>query len=461
MALFSFVADDLTGASDVLAQAHRYGLEAVLVMGDAPLPADADVVGIAGPARSLGGAAFDTRVRADLARLAATPSEVLLYKVCSTFDSSPTTGSIGRGIDLLHERFPDHGPIAVAPAQPGFGRYTAFSDHYAAHAGAVYRLDRHPVMSSHPSTPMHEADLRQVLATQLQHDAPFEDGTQREDGVPVGSIHLPAYDTGAFGEAWAQQRAGTGMPAFVVDAVSDAHLDVVAAALRSDAQRRSPAIVVGSGGIMAALARTVTSTETLPRPLPSASGPVLAVSASASSVTAAQLQDAVDHGWIDVPVDPALLHGPDPAQHAGLVEQVSAALADGHHVVVHTTRGGTDPRYAATGPLDAAYVGTLLGGIAVAMAGAGLTRDIAVLGGDTSSHALTAMGVRELRVTDQFVTAAPICRADEAAAVAGCRLVLKGGQVGPIDLLRRFAGDTATSSTTDSVNHRKATPCEQ
>ncbi|TDL38123.1 four-carbon acid sugar kinase family protein [Kocuria rosea] len=449
MALFSFVADDLTGASDVLSQAHRYGLEAVLVMGDAPLPADADVVGIAGPARSLAGAAFDTRVRADLARLAATPSEVLLYKVCSTFDSSPTTGSIGRGIELLHDRFPDHGPISVAPAQPGFGRYTAFSDHYATHAGQVHRLDRHPVMSSHPSTPMHEADLRQVLATQLN------------DGVPVGSIHLPAYDTGAFPETWAQQRAGTGMSAFVVDAVSDAHLDALAAALRQDAQVSSPAIVVGSGGIMAALARTVTSTETLSRPLPSASGPVLAVSASASSVTAAQLQDAVDHGWIDVPVDPALLQGPDPDQHAVLAEQVSSALGAGHHVVVHTTRGSNDPRYAATGPLDAAYVGELLGRIAAAMATAGLTRDIAVLGGDTSSHALTAMGVRELRVTDQFVTAAPICRADDDAAVAGCRLVLKGGQVGPTDLLRRFAGDTTTSPTTESVNHRKATPCEQ
>ena len=48
MAAVSFVADDLTGAADVLAQAHRYGLDAVLVIGggDTPLPADADVVGI-------------------------------------------------------------------------------------------------------------------------------------------------------------------------------------------------------------------------------------------------------------------------------------------------------------------------------------------------------------------------------------------------------------------------------
>jgi uncharacterized protein YgbK (DUF1537 family) len=53
------------------------------------------------------------------------------------------------------------------------------------------------------------------------------------------------------------------------------------------------------------------------------------------------------------------------------------------------------------------------------------------------------MGVRELRVTDQFVTAGPICRTDDRATVAGCRLLLKGGQVGPPDILRRFAGQAA------------------
>lgn len=153
MPAFGFVADDLTGAADVLAQSHRYGLDAALVIGDAPLPTDTDVVGFAGPARSLSGTAFDNLVIRDLAGIAALNLDVLLYKVCSTFDSSTTVGSIGRGIQLLHQQFPLHGPIPVAPAQPGFGRYTAFSNHYANYAGKTYRLDRHPVMSRHPSTP--------------------------------------------------------------------------------------------------------------------------------------------------------------------------------------------------------------------------------------------------------------------------------------------------------------------
>jgi 3-oxoisoapionate kinase len=34
----------------------------------------------------------------------------------------------------------------------------------------------------------------------------------------------------------------------------------------------------------------------------------------------------------------------------------------------------------------------------------------------------------------------PICRSDDDADVAGCRLLVKGGQAGPSDVLRRFAG---------------------
>jgi uncharacterized protein YgbK (DUF1537 family) len=430
MAAFGFVADDLTGASDVLAQAHRYGLEAALVIGDAPLPTDADVVGIAGPARSLGGEAFDELVRNDLARIAALDLDVLLYKVCSTFDSSRSIGSIGRGIELLHERFDRHGPIPVAPAQPQFGRYTAFSDHYAAHAGEVHRLDRHPVMSRHPSTPMREADLRRVLAEQLAStDA-------------VGCIHLPAYDDGTFTEAWAHRRRDPAAAAFVVDAVTEQHLDAIARSLTNDSGRAHPAIVVGSGGIMAALARTTSHAATRPPGLQRADGPVLAVSASASSVTAEQIKDAVAHGWVDVPVDSELLTTHDEGLLARLDARVSAALSAGRDIVVHTTLGADDPRYSASGPVDPGHVGALIGGLAARMASAGLTRDVAVFGGDTSSHALIAMGVRELRVTDQFVTIGPVCRTDDQAPVAGGRLLLKGGQVGPPDILRRFAGQS-------------------
>src|SRR6185369_16471677 len=356
MPAVSFVADDLTGAADVLAQAHRYGLDAVLALGaggEIQMPTDADVVGVAGPARSLGEAAFDEVVRSQLTQIAPTGAEVLLYKVCSTFDSSPTIGSIGRGIELLHEQFSELGPVAVAPAQPQFGRYTAFSNHFGVFAGQVHRLDRHPVMSRHPSTPMREADLRQVLAEQF---------IDRQ--VPC-ALHLPAYADGSFTQRWAACQTES-VPAFVVDAVTDDHLDEVARALRSTgpASGAHPSVVVGSGGVMAALARTATGREARQPGRQQASGPVLAVSASASSTTAAQIGDALAHDWADVPVPVELLNSADPGLTAAVEEHTAAALSAGRDVVVHTTRGSEDPRYAASGPADPRHIGGLLGTLA-------------------------------------------------------------------------------------------------
>ena len=425
MSVYGFFADDLTGASDVLAQAHAHGLSAMLVLDPEHVRADAaDVVGLAGPTRSLSGDALDTEIRTGLAAVGRLDPEVLLYKVCSTFDSSPTVGSIGRALELIAEAYPDHGPVPVAPAQPGFGRYTAFSQHFGVYNGQVYRLDRHPVMAHHPSTPMAEADLRKVLAEQLA------------SGQAPAALHLPAYTDGTFESQWKELRHGDGA-AFVVDAVDDHQLDQVARALASSASTCSPALVVGSGGIMAALARTWTGKPAATPPEQRSSGPTLAVSASASRTTAAQIDDAVAHGWVDVTI-PATAFG-DTADESWqhLVED---ALRHGRDVVAHTTRGPDDQRLTSGARAD--HVGATIGALAARMARAGLTSDVVVCGGDTSSHALAAMDVRELRVRDLFVTAGPVCTADDESPVAGCRLLLKGGQVGPPSLLRDFAGQT-------------------
>jgi uncharacterized protein YgbK (DUF1537 family) len=153
-------------------------------------------------------------------------------------------------------------------------------------------------MARHPSTPMHEADLRLVLATHL---------TSRR---VVPALHLPAFADGTFADRWTQLRTTAGSQAFVVDAVDEAHMDTVAEVLLRDVRPTGPALVVGSGGIMAGLAGTAGSG---PRPTtaPSTSGgPTLVVSASASSTTAGQIADAVQHGWVDVPI-PAGSFDPD------------------------------------------------------------------------------------------------------------------------------------------------------
>ncbi|CAM3241242.1 four-carbon acid sugar kinase family protein [Stackebrandtia soli] len=425
MTAFGFVADDLTGASDVLAQAHLGGLEAVLVLHPRRGLPNADVVGVAGPARSLSGAALDAAIREGIAPFREREVQVLLYKVCSTFDSSPTVGSIGRAIELLHEAFPAHGPIPVAPAQPDFGRYTAFSQHFGVYEQHTYRLDRHPVMSRHPSTPMTEADLRLILSAQL------------DSGDVPNSIHLPSFGDGSFRSRWRESRQRT-ESAFVVDAVENAHLDQIAAALLETRPDVGPTIVVGSGGIMAALARTMKRTVPTPSGVDRASGPVLAVSASASAATGNQITDAITRGWIDIPIDGAALNEDDAFDE--LLDRITGELADGHDVIAHTARGPEDPRLVPDVGLSAAHIGARIGRIAATTAERRLTRDIAICGGDTSSHALLAADVNELRVISQFVTAGPVCATDPDSALADCRVLLKGGQVGPVDVLHRFAG---------------------
>ena len=101
--------------------------------------------------------------------LAALNAPIAHYKVCSTFDSAPQVGSIGRAIDLAA---PVLGgawhPLVVA--DPAIGRYQVFGNLFAVAGGVGYRLDRHPTMSCHPVTPMDEADVRRHLAKQTEKD---------------------------------------------------------------------------------------------------------------------------------------------------------------------------------------------------------------------------------------------------------------------------------------------------
>ena len=58
--------------------------------------------------------------------------------------------------------------ISVLAGAPPLRRYTVFGNHFAAAGDEIYRLDRHPTMSRHPVTPMHEADLRVHLSHQTR-----------------------------------------------------------------------------------------------------------------------------------------------------------------------------------------------------------------------------------------------------------------------------------------------------
>ncbi len=110
-------------------------------------------------------AEMDTELKPALEQLKSSGAAIIHYKTCSTFDSSPEIGSIGRVLEHGRELF-GNAVIPIMVAAPNLGRYQVFGNLFARSGldPEPYRLDRHPTMRQHPITPMTEADIRQHLA---------------------------------------------------------------------------------------------------------------------------------------------------------------------------------------------------------------------------------------------------------------------------------------------------------
>lgn len=421
MVLAAFVADDFTGATDALWQFQRYGLRSRLFTSSSQLTADTlegdyDVIGIATTARSASGTGSARVALPALRMLAGLEPELLQYKVCSTFDSSPERGNIGAVIDAVRTELGLESPTPVLPAQPEFGRWTVFANHFAGYAGEIFRLDRHEPMRLHPATPVDEADLRLHLGRQLVGE--------------IGVLHVPLLiGDAALGLALAD-RMHDDATAFIVDAISNDDLVRFGAALRAQQSRAGrPTFAVGSGGLSygyaAALARgasPVVPAPTQAEVTPPA-GPVLVVSGSCSPVTDRQIRIAEDDGWFSAHIDEHDIAG-----------QVRAALAEGRHCVVYTARG------QSTGAV-APDLSRRLGSLALEAAGDGLTRRLLVAGGDTSGEIVGMAGVTAIEIVGSIDVAGLLCRTfGEGSVLDGTEVVLKGGQVGGDDFFLRVAG---------------------
>lgn len=421
----AFYGDDFTGSVDVLLQLTRAGWRSRLLLG---LPSAAelaraaegvDAVGIAGVARSLPTVEIEAEVLPAFRALASLGPQIVQYKACSTADSSPAVGSIGRVIEVARQVF---GPAAIPVlfAQPDFGRYTSFGHHFAAEGGTVYRLDRQPTMSNHPVTPMHESELALHLSEQTQ--------------LPIGSLHFTRYgDSAAISVALDESSDA----ALVLDALSDAHVDLVAEALvrptaPGESAATSPRFAIGSGGLSAGIGRTLgeqdRETSAARHPL-NPIGAVLAVSGSRSPQTARQIEDARSNGWAIVTLPIA---GDDPAAAADAVhDTVITELGSGRSVVLCTA----EQTIAGDAAQIVTEIARQLATVVEAALRAGATRRVIVCGGDTSSHIVRLLGADALSLAANPVGNVVLCRAESAEPwLDGAELLLKGGQVGPADL---------------------------
>lgn len=410
---YAWYGDDFTGSTDVLEALALYSVPAVLFTGipderDLSAFPDCRAVGIAGESRSRPPAWMEAHLPPVFDAMRHLRAPVNHYKVCSTFDSSPESGSIGRAMELGLRTF-DSPFVPVVVPSPRLGRAVAFGNLFASAQGVMHRIDRHPTMRCHPITPMTEADLRLHLAKQTS--------------LPIGLIDLLALRNGsAVRELEAQLRAG--MKAVLFDGVSYEELDEATSLLWQRASAH-PMFAVGSSGLTYGILRawqcSGNAKELAALPPAEHAERIVVLSGSCSPVTAEQILDAQQRGFATL-----RLQGGPPWDREK--EEALRVLASGRSVILYTALGPE----RGDGDYGAAFSAALGAAMGEILRKSGVGRAV-IAGGDTASHAVRPLGPRALTFAAPMAPGVPLCRMwAPGSPLDGVEIVLKGGQVGPV-----------------------------
>jgi uncharacterized protein YgbK (DUF1537 family) len=412
--LYAFYGDDFTGSTDVLEALGLHGVESVLFTRtpdarDLAAFSGCRAIGIAGESRSRNPAWMSRNLPPIFRVIRRLGARVNHYKVCSTFDSAPHTGSIGRAMELGRAVFRS-GAVPIVVGAPRLGRAVVFGNLFAESEGEYYRIDRHPTMRKHPVTPMTEADLRLHLA--------------RQTSLKIGLVDHSAFQTNAVEERM-QSELAAGAQALVFDGFSDGMLEETARLIWNRAANRQ-VLAVGSSGLTSGLLlhwRSIGLVRAFKTPAPAKSvDRLLVLSGSCAPATAKQIRRSEYLGFTTL-----RLQGPAPwSRH---VTKALKSLKSGRSVVLYTALGPKhkDERH---GERFGASLGTMLRRLVVESG----VRRILIAGGDTSTHAVKQLGLDALIFAAPLVPGVPLCRGHATgSSLDGLELALKGGQMGPED----------------------------
>ncbi|MBP1962841.1 four-carbon acid sugar kinase family protein [Paenibacillus aceris] len=440
-----YYGDDFTGSTDVLEALTIGGLRVILFM-DIPSLAlweeqfsHYDGFGVAGVSRTMNPEEMEQTLRPALTALKAFQAPIIHYKICSTFDSSPVTGSIGKVIDLGREVFPEQRFTPLLAGSPVLNRYTIFGNHFTSQGTHILRLDRHPNMIQHPVTPMNEADLRVHLAEQTSCSIAL---------LNVLDLELK----GSMLKDRLNERLHAAPDILLFDVLTEEHLAKIGGLLAEE-NDKSPFFVVGSSGVEYALVSYLRQHGMLPMSSESmvanATDRLLVVSGSCSPATCAQIEWALAHGYAGIRVPAPLFFEEDAAKKmSNLLSEAERFLRDGKNVILYTALGPNDSSIEETQNLlrmsgkSLAASGERIGGLLGDMArelvqSLGLKR-VVFAGGDTSGFAVKRMNMYALEMIAPIVSGGPLCRAySHDERIDGLEVVLKGGQVGPPDFFGR------------------------
>lgn len=412
--LLGCIADDFTGASDLANTLTREGMRTVQSIGvpAADVRIDADAVVVALKTRSIEPQDAVAQSLAAYAWLKRAGCTQFLFKICSTFDSTPrgNIGPVGTALRLAVHADEAEACVPVCPAFPVNGRTV-----YRGHLFVGDCLLNESGMQSHPLTPMTDANLVRVLQAQTSERVglvPFD--VVRRGAGPIAAA-LKALGAGGYGFA-------------IVDALDDADLRALGEALAE------VPLAIGGSGIALGLPQNFRRAGRLAEHAPFAvevDGPCVLLAGSCSGATRAQIADYRAHGPV-FELDPARVIG----DAAYLHEVASFCIAQYAPALVASS--AEPERVAAVrgrfGDGVSAKIEQFFGALAAELARRGVRR-FAVAGGETSGAVVNALGLAQLYIGAEIDPGVPALFAQRDGA--WCALALKSGNFGARDFFSK------------------------
>ncbi|RRZ95488.1 3-oxo-tetronate kinase [Erwinia sp. 198] len=412
--LIGVIADDFTGASDIAVTLAKGlvgegGLNTTQYSGVPTMPAEADVEAgvVALKSRSVAASEAVEQSLAACRWLLDQGCEQIVFKYCSTFDSTES-GNIGPVTDALAALL-DVGSVVMCPAFPALGR-TVYQGHLFVHD----KLLNESGMEHHPLTPMTDADLRRVL--------------RRQSVNPVAHI---AWQTVVQGSQVLQQaiKAPQTRTLLIVDAISEHDLTTLGRACLG------AKLVTGGSGIALALPHNFIAqgrAKGKQAQAPLIDGPEAILVGSCSGATRLQIAEhQKNHPVMMIEVKDVLSGETGPAQ--------LVAFITGHQGRAPLVCSSDDPEAVKRVQQQygrervAAALDNLFGETARQLVAAG-TRRIVVGGGETSGAVVSALGLGALTIGAEIDTGVPsmVSRGRQPVALA-----LKSGNFGGRDFFAR------------------------
>jgi 3-dehydrotetronate 4-kinase len=416
--LLGAIADDFTGATDLANTLVRQGMRTVQLIdvpdAASPLP-DADAIVVALKSRTIPAADAVRQSLAALDWLRRAGARQILFKYCSTFDSTDA-GNIGPVADALLDALGSDFTV-FCPAFPENGRtiykgYLFVGDALLSESG----------MRDHPLTPMRDPSLVRVL--------------QRQTKRKVGLVPYAAVAQGA--EAIRAAFAGLRRDGFhhaIIDAVGDGDLLALGAAL-ADLK-----LITGGSGIALGLPENFRRTGLLAPSdaagtLPVVRGAEAVIAGSCSTATLAQVA-AMRARRPVFDIDPLALAAGADAVGAAL-DFAAKEMAGGPILISASAPPEEVGRVQEKLGRERAgtLVETALAEIARGLVERGVRR-LVVAGGETSGAVVKALGITGLRIGPQIDPGVPWTA---SLGEKPLLLALKSGNFGGADFfLRSFA----------------------